>query len=112
MAGVDILKAGGNCIDAAIGTNAVLGLTEPQMNGMGGDLFAIIWSQRDQRLYGLNASGRAPYSWNLNEAAGLGLTEIPRVSPVCTENSIREKTRWIRPNGTPSGYLSWPIRGH
>jgi gamma-glutamyltranspeptidase/glutathione hydrolase len=82
MAGIDILKAGGNCVDAAICTNAVLGLAEPNSDGMGGDLFAIIWSQRDQRLYGLNASGRAPYSWNLDEAARRGLTQIPRISPL------------------------------
>lgn len=82
MAGIDILKAGGNCIDAAICTNAVLGLTEPQSNGIGGDLFAIVWSQRDQSLYGLNASGRAPYAWNLNEADRLGIEHIRRTSPL------------------------------
>ncbi len=82
MAGIDILKAGGNCIDAAICTNAVLGLMEPNSDGMGGDLFAILWSQQDQRLYGLNASGRAPYAWNLDEAARRGLTQIPRISPL------------------------------
>jgi gamma-glutamyltranspeptidase/glutathione hydrolase len=82
MAGIDILKAGGNCIDAAICTNAVLGLMEPNSDGMGGDLFAIIWSQQDQRLYGLNASGRSPYAWNLDEAARRRLTQIPRISPL------------------------------
>lgn len=82
MAGIDILKAGGNCVDAAIAVNAMLGLTEPQMNGIGGDLFAIVWLERDRRLYGLNASGRAPYEWNLAKAAKRGLTEIPRVSPL------------------------------
>ena len=82
MAGIDILKAGGNCIDAAICVNAMLGLTEPHMNGIGGDLFAIIWSQHDQRLYGLNASGRAPYEWNLTKATELGLKRIPRRSPL------------------------------
>lgn len=82
MAGVDILKAGGNCVDAAICVNAMLGLTEPHMNGMGGDLFAIVWSARDQRLYGLNASGRAPYSWTLANAAERGLKSIPRQSPL------------------------------
>ena len=82
MAGIDILKAGGNCVDAAICVNAMLGLTEPHMNGIGGDLFAIIWSQRDQRLYGLNASGRAPYEWNLTKATERGLERIPRRSPL------------------------------
>ncbi|MGD8341646.1 MAG: gamma-glutamyltransferase, partial [Gammaproteobacteria bacterium] len=82
MAGIDILKAGGNCVDAAIGTNAMLGLTEPHMNGVGGDLFAILWSERDQRLYGLNASGRSPHAWNLDAAANRGLTRIPWRSPL------------------------------
>ncbi len=82
MAGIDILKAGGNCVDAAIATNAMLGLTEPASNGIGGDLFAILWVEKEQRLYGLNASGRAPYAWNLDEASKLGLTSIPGRSPL------------------------------
>jgi gamma-glutamyltranspeptidase/glutathione hydrolase len=82
MAGIDILKRGGNCIDAAIATNAVLGVTEPASNGIGGDLFAILWSEQDQRLYGLNASGRAPADWNLEVARERQLDSIPRVSPL------------------------------
>ena len=82
QAGVDILKAGGNCIDAAICTNAMLGLTEPASNGIGGDLFAIVWIEKEKKLYGLNASGRAPYDWNLDSAQALGLTSIPRLSPL------------------------------
>ncbi|MDX1672382.1 MAG: gamma-glutamyltransferase [Balneolaceae bacterium] len=58
--GLDILKKGGNAIDAAIATNAALGVMEPTGNGIGGDLFAIVWSARDKKLYGLNASGRSP----------------------------------------------------
>jgi gamma-glutamyltranspeptidase/glutathione hydrolase len=58
--GLDILKNGGNAIDAAIATNAALGLMEPTGSGIGGDLFAIVWSAEDQKLYGLNASGRSP----------------------------------------------------
>ncbi|MEX2168322.1 MAG: gamma-glutamyltransferase [Pirellulales bacterium] len=79
QAGIDILKAGGNCIDAAICTNAMLGLTEPASNGIGGDLFAIAWIEKDKQLYGLNASGRAPYDWNLEAARGLSLKSIPRI---------------------------------
>jgi gamma-glutamyltranspeptidase/glutathione hydrolase len=82
MAGVDILKAGGNCVDAAIAANAVLGLTEPASNGIGGDLFAILWSEKKQRLFGLNASGRAPYAWNLEKAQELGLKGIPGTTPL------------------------------
>lgn len=82
QAGIDVLKAGGNCIDAAICTNAMLGLTEAASNGIGGDLFAILWIEKDQKLYGLNASGRAPYDWNLKEAEALGLQSIPRFSPL------------------------------
>lgn len=58
--GLQILKNGGNAIDAAIASNAALGLMEPTGSGIGGDLFAIVWSAEDQKLYGLNASGRSP----------------------------------------------------
>lgn len=82
MAGVDILKAGGNAIDAAICTNAMLGLVEAPSNGLGGDLFAIIWIERDRKLYGLNASGRSPYDWSLQDALDMGLDSIPANSPL------------------------------
>ena len=68
VAGLDVLRAGGNCVDAAIATNAALGLMEPAMCGIGGDLFAILWHEKDRRLYGLNASGRAPAAWSLDRA--------------------------------------------
>ena len=58
--GIDILKEGGNAIDAAIAANAALGLMEPTGNGIGGDLFAIVWIEKEKKLYGLNASGRSP----------------------------------------------------
>lgn len=58
--GLQILKNGGNAIDAAIAANAAIGLMEPTGNGIGGDLFAIIWHQETNRLYALNASGRSP----------------------------------------------------
>src|SRR6056300_1749697 len=60
QAAIDILKDGGNAIDAAIAANAVLGLVEPTGCGIGGDLFAIIWDSKTSQLYGLNASGPAP----------------------------------------------------
>lgn len=77
MAGMDVLKGGGNAIDAAVCVNAMLGLVEPMNCGLGGDLFAIVWIEKDRKLYGLNASGRSPYEWNLEEAAKLGLKSIP-----------------------------------
>jgi gamma-glutamyltranspeptidase / glutathione hydrolase len=60
VAGAQILERGGSAIDAAIAANAVLGVTEPMMNGIGGDLFAIYWEAKTGKLYGLNASGWAP----------------------------------------------------
>lgn len=64
---LDILKAGGSAVDAAIAANAALGLMEPTGNGIGGDLFAIIWDPKTQKLYGLNASGRAPMGQSLKQ---------------------------------------------
>ena len=58
--GLDVLKAGGSAVDAAIAANAALGLMEPVSNGMGGDLFAIVWDAKTKKLYGLNGSGRSP----------------------------------------------------
>src|ERR1043165_5486304 len=58
--GIDILKRGGSAVDAAIATNATLGLMEPVSNGIGGDLFAIVYSAKENKLYGINGSGRSP----------------------------------------------------
>ena len=58
--GLDILKRGGNAVDAAIAANATLGLMEPVSNGIGGDLFAIVYSAKENKLYGINGSGRSP----------------------------------------------------
>jgi gamma-glutamyltranspeptidase/glutathione hydrolase len=74
---IDILKKGGSAIDAAIAANAVLGVVEPEMNGIGGDLFAIVYDAKTKKLYGLNASGRSPYSLTLDEFKKQGLTSIP-----------------------------------
>ena len=75
--GLDILKKGGNAIDAAIAVNAALGLMEPVSNGIGGDLFAIVWDAKSKRLYGLNASGRSPYLLDIDKVREAGVEAIP-----------------------------------
>ncbi|MDX1639582.1 MAG: gamma-glutamyltransferase, partial [Balneolaceae bacterium] len=92
QAGLQILKNGGNAIDAAIATNVVLGVVEPTGNGIGGDLFAIIWSAEDQRLFGLNASGRSP----------LGLT---------FQQMQRELNKRDRESIPPYGFLPISVPG-
>jgi gamma-glutamyltranspeptidase / glutathione hydrolase len=79
---LDILKKGGNAIDAAIAANAVLGVVEPTGCGVGGDLFAIIWSAEKQKLYGLNASGRSPRSLKLDYLKNQGYEFIPSTGPL------------------------------
>ena len=79
--GLDMLKAGGSAVDAAIAANAALGLMEPTGNGMGGDLFAIVYDAKTQQLHGLNASGRSPLGLNrevlMAELEKLKRTTIP-----------------------------------
>ncbi len=79
---LDVLKQGGNAIDAAIAANATLGLMEPTGNGIGGDLFAIVWSAKDQKLYGLNASGRSPKSLSLEYFKKNNFKSIPAYGPL------------------------------
>ena len=80
--GLDILKSGGNAIDAAIAANAALGLMEPTGCGIGGDLFAIIWDSKSQKLHGLNASGRAPSALTLDYFKENGMSKIPSHGPL------------------------------
>lgn len=80
--GVDILKNGGNAVDAAVAMSAMMSVVEPMSCGPGGDLFAIVWIEKDQKLYGLNASGRSPYAWNLDAAKEKGYTnQLPELGP-------------------------------
>lgn len=79
---LDILKAGGHAVDAAIAANAALGLMEPTGSGIGGDLFAIVWDAGQKELVGLNASGRAPALMTLEYFQGNGLQEIPDSGPL------------------------------
>jgi gamma-glutamyltranspeptidase/glutathione hydrolase len=79
---LDILKKGGSAIDAAIAANAVLGLVEPTGNGMGGDLFAIIWDADKNELTALNASGRSPKSLTLDYFIKNEMTKIPSHGPL------------------------------
>jgi len=79
---LDILKKGGNAFDAAIAANAVLGVVEPTGSGIGGDLFAIIWSVDKGKLYGLNASGRSPRSLKLEYFKENSIEKIPSYGPL------------------------------
>jgi len=79
---IDILKQGGSAVDAAIAANAALGLMEPTGNGIGGDLFAIVWDAETQQLHGLNASGRSPMSLTLAEFQARGLEFVPPYGPL------------------------------
>jgi len=78
QAGVRILERGGNAVDAAIATNAVMGLVEPMMNGIGGDLFAIVYDAKGNKLYGMNASGWAPKGLTIEFLQKQGVREMPQ----------------------------------
>src|SRR6266480_3827593 len=77
QAGAQILAHGGSAADAAIAANAVLGVTEPMMNGIGGDLFALYWDAKTGKLYGLNASGWAPRQLSIDFLRKQGITSMP-----------------------------------
>ena len=80
--GLDILKQGGTAIDAAIAANIALGLMEPTGNGIGGDLFAIVWDANEKKLHGLNASGPAPKNISIDYFVKNGLNKIPSYGPL------------------------------
>ncbi|WP_016990556.1 gamma-glutamyltransferase [Flavobacterium sp. ACAM 123] len=80
--GLDILKKGGTAVDAAIAVNAALGLMEPTGSGVGGDLFAIVWDAKTEKLYGLNASGRSPKTLSMSYFKKNNITKIPATGPL------------------------------
>jgi gamma-glutamyltranspeptidase / glutathione hydrolase len=77
QAGANVLAHGGNAVDAIVATNAVMGVVEPMMNGMGGDLFAIVYDAKTHKLYGLNASGWSPQQLTIAFLKNKGATEMP-----------------------------------
>src|SRR5438876_3138716 len=78
QAGAQILARGGSAVDAAIAANAVLGVTEPMMNGIGGDRFAIYWDAKTAKLYGLNSSGWAPRGLSIDHLKQKGDMQVPQ----------------------------------
>ncbi|GAA0710741.1 gamma-glutamyltransferase [Dokdonella soli] len=80
--GLDVLKKGGSAVDAAIAANAALGLMEPVSNGVGGDLFAIVWDAKTKKLYGYNGSGRSPKSLTLKWFQDHDYKAIPPLGPL------------------------------
>ncbi|MDG1275804.1 MAG: gamma-glutamyltransferase [Algoriphagus sp.] len=82
QAALDILRKGGSAMDAAIAANAVLGLVEPASCGIGGDLFAIVWDAKTQKLYGFNGSGRAPKSLSIDYFIDKGIKYVPDLGPL------------------------------
>ena len=81
MAGLRVLMDGGNAVDGAVAAAAALSVVEPFYTGMGGDLFALVWMDREKRVRALNGSGRAPAAASLDELKSKGLTEVPYFSP-------------------------------
>ncbi|MBN8482486.1 MAG: gamma-glutamyltransferase [Xanthomonadales bacterium] len=80
--GLDVLQRGGTAVDAAIAANAALGLMEPTGNGIGGDLFAIVWDAKTRKLHGYNGSGRSPQSLTLQWFKDNGYSKIPSFGPL------------------------------
>ncbi len=82
QAGAEILSRGGSAVDAAIAANAALGVIEPAMNGMGGDLFAIYWDAKTGKLYGINSSGWAPKALTIAHLKAMDVTKMPALESI------------------------------
>lgn len=82
QAALDVLKKGGSAMDAAIAANAVLGLVEPASCGIGGDIFAIVWNAKEEKLYGFNGSGRAPKALNMDYFVDKDMKYVPLYGPL------------------------------
>jgi gamma-glutamyltranspeptidase / glutathione hydrolase len=105
QAGARILEQGGSAIDAGIAANAVLGVAEPMMNGIGGDLFAIYWDAKADKLYGLNASGWAPKALTIEYLRAKNVTRMPEsgINSVTIPGAVEG---WSRLHGR-FGKLPW-----
>jgi gamma-glutamyltranspeptidase / glutathione hydrolase len=98
MAAIDILKAGGSAVDAAIAANALEGVVEPMMNGIGGDLMAIVYDPKTKKLKGINSSGRAPQSVSLAQMKAL-TAEVNQGTTIPTKGPL--------PVSVPGAVMGW-----
>ncbi len=107
--GLDVLKNGGNAIDAAIAANIALGLMEPTGNGIGGDLFVIVWDEKSQKLYGLNASGPAPEAITIDYLSFIHISEPTRLRRISYAVFCLKKKKNITPFFSPSLFTSTSV---
>jgi gamma-glutamyltranspeptidase/glutathione hydrolase len=115
MAGVGVLKSGGNAMDAAVATAAVLNVVDPAMTGIGGDMFLLHYSARDRRITALNASGRAPAAATIERLRALGHTRMPLFGglPVSVPGALDGWALALERHGTRSlGELLQPAIRH
>ncbi|HEX7407085.1 MAG TPA: gamma-glutamyltransferase [Candidatus Binatia bacterium] len=103
-AALDMLRCGGNAVDAAVCAAAVLGVVEPFNTGIGGDCFMLIWHAKERRLYGLNGSGRAPAGLSLGVLQARGLSEMPvhGMLPVTVPGAVHAWCEALRRFGAQS----------
>ncbi|MBF8300926.1 MAG: gamma-glutamyltransferase, partial [Acidobacteria bacterium] len=101
-AGLQVLQAGGNAIDAAVTAAAVLAVVEPTMTGIGGDVFAIVYDAKTKTLRGLNSSGRAGSNAHADALVAMGMTEMPGegVYPVTVPGAIAGWVELLEQHGT------------